>query len=120
MNIKEQFLTVLLAFAALIFALFLLSTNKKLNSKISTLEGQKQQMEERIKELAEERLEVLDSILSVQVQVQELEKSENKLKQQNLKLETQIKSLKSKYEKAANHSINYNTDSIRRYFTDFN
>lgn len=120
MNVRQQILTIIIAFLGVIFSIFMFGRNTKLHSKISVLEGQKQQMEERLKELAEERLEVLDSILSVQVQVQELEKAENKLKQQNLKLETQVKSLKSKYEKANNHSINYNTDSIRRYFTDFN
>lgn len=119
MNIKQQLVTVLIAFASVIFSLFLFGSNKNLHSKISVLEGQKQQMEERIKELAEERLEVLDSILNVQYQVQELEKAESKLKTKNNNLELQLKSLKSKYEKANNHSVNYNTDSIRRYFAEF-
>ena len=77
-------------------------------------------MEERIKELAEERLEILDSISTVQIQVEKLLEEDIRLKQKNEKLEAQMKTLKSKYEKANTYSVNYNTDSIRRYFTDFN
>ena len=72
MNIKKHIGTITVAFLAVVFSLFIVGKNTKLHSKISVLEGEKKQMEERIKELADERLEVLDSISSVQIQVEKL------------------------------------------------
>ncbi|MBM3417460.1 MAG: hypothetical protein FJY17_00890 [Bacteroidetes bacterium] len=117
---KQHIITGITVVLAIVFSLFIVGKNTKLHSKISVLEGQKQQLEERIKELAEERLEVLDSIATTQIQIENLLSEDIKLKQKNERLEAQVKNIKLKYEKANNHTINYNTDSIRRYFTDFN
>lgn len=95
------------------------SQNTKLQQKISILEAKNQAIEDSNKVLKAQREVLLDSIHSIELQISALEELEHDLYVKNEQLEAKIKKLKSKYEAASNHSANYTTDSIKRYFSDF-
>lgn len=120
MKMKETIKTIVFAVLIVAITLFLLKKNTNLYSKISYLNWEKEQLENQIKSLQAERIKIMDSISKVKVDIVRMEAKDSTLTAQNQKLGAQLKQIKSKYEKANNHSVNYNTDSIRRYFTEFN
>ena len=99
-------------------ALLLTKSNTKLQNKISILEYKNQQLEESNKALESQRQALRDSIKNADIRIYYLQTQDSILKKQNEDLEKTIKLTKKKYEKADNHTINYNADSIRRYFSD--
>lgn len=105
---------------AIIFlmAIFLTKSNTKLQAKISILEYQNQQLEDANKELEKQREALRDSIKTADIRITYLETEETYLKKQNADLESTIKFTRKKYEKADTYTINYNADSIKRYFSD--
>ena len=105
---------------AVVTTLFLASQNSKLQAKISVLNGKNQALEEQNNVLKTDRQVLLDSIRNFELQIGGLMQLEHDLYIKNGELEKKIKNLKSKYETANNHTANYNADSIRRYFSEFN
>jgi predicted nuclease with TOPRIM domain len=113
--LRKVALIALVATLGILFA----SQNTKLQQKISVLEAKNQALEDSNKVLKSQREALLDSIHLVELQISSLEELEHDLSVKNDQLESKIKNLKSKYESANNHSVNYTTDSIKRYFSDF-
>jgi len=108
----------LLAAIVFFFAIMLTKSNTKLQTKISILLYKNQQLEDSNKALQSQREALRDSIKNADVRISYLESQEGSLKKQNQDLENSIKLTRKKYEKADTHTINYNADSIKRYFSD--
>ena len=108
----------LLAAIVFFFAIMLTKSNTKLQTKISILLYKNQQLEDSNKALQSQREALRDSIKNADVRISYLESQEGSLKKQNQDLENSIKLTRKKYEKADTHTINYNADSIRRYFSE--
>ena len=108
----------LLAAIVFFFAIMLTKSNTKLQTKISILLYKNQQLEDSNKALQSQREALRDSIKNADVRISYLESQEGSLKKQNQDLENLIKLTRKKYEKADTHTINYNADSIKRYFSD--
>ena len=107
-----------LAAIVFFFAIMLTKSNTKLQTKISILLYKNQQLEDSNKALQSQREALRDSVKNADVRISYLESQEGSLKKQNQDLENSIKLTRKKYEKADTHTINYNADSIRRYFSD--
>jgi ribonuclease HII len=107
-----------LAAIVFFFAIMLTKSNTKLQTKISILLYKNQQLEDSNKALQSQREALRDSVKNADVRISYLESQEGSLKKQNQDLENSIKLTRKKYEKADTHTINYNADSIRRYFSE--
>jgi len=108
----------LLAAIVFFFAIMLTKSNTKLQNKISILLYKNQQLEDSNKSLESQREALRDSVKNADVRISYLESQEGSLKKQNQDLENSIKLTRKKYEKADTHTINYNADSITRYFSE--
>ena len=108
----------LLAAIVFLFAIMLTKSNTNLQAKISILEYKNQQLADSNKALEIQRAALRDSVKNADLRISFLESQDSSLKKQNKDLENSIKLTRKKYEKADTHTINYNADSIRRYFSD--
>ena len=108
----------LLAAIVFFFAIMLTKSNTKLQTKISILLYKNQQLEDSNKALQSQREALRDSIKNADVRISYLESQDGSLKKQNQDLQNSIKLTRKKYEKADTHTINYNADSITRYFSE--
>lgn len=116
---KAQIKTAITAILVLALTLFMTNNNTKLQSKISVLRGQNEILETQNRSLEKNLKALVDSIAKIDKSIQDLKGKEAKLAKENVELENNIKKLNKKYEKAINHSANYNADSIRGYFSNF-
>ena len=107
-----------LAAIVFFFAIMLTKSNTKLQNKISILLYKNQQLEDSNKSLESQREALRDSVKNADVRISYLESQDGSLKKQNQDLQNSIKLTRKKYEKADTHTINYNADSIRRYFSE--
>ena len=107
-----------LAAIVFFFAIMLTKSNTKLQNKISILLYKNQQLEDSNKALESQREALRDSVKNADVRISYLESQDGSLKKQNQDLQNSIKLTRKKYEKADTHTINYNADSIRRYFSE--
>jgi predicted nuclease with TOPRIM domain len=107
-----------LAAIVFFFAIMLTKSNTKLQNKISILLYKNQQLEDSNKSLESQREALRDSVKNADVRISYLESQEGSLKKQNQDLQNSIKLTRKKYEKADTHTINYNADSITRYFSE--
>ena len=108
----------LLAAIVFFFAIMLTKSNTKLQTKISILLYKNQQLEDSNKSLESQREALRDSVKNADVRISYLESQDGSLKKQNQDLQNSIKLTRKKYEKADTHTINYNADSITRYFSE--
>ena len=107
-----------LAAIVFFFAIMLTKSNTKLQNKISILLYKNQQLEDSNKSLESQREALRDSVKNADVRISYLESQDGSLKKQNQDLQNSIKLTRKKYEKADTHTINYNADSITRYFSE--
>jgi hypothetical protein len=108
-----------LMLATVILSLFLFSNNTRLQKRIATKEAEAAILKRQNQELENQRQQLQDSIHIYLSTVQKLNSVQEQLIQQKGQLEKKIKTINSKYEKAKTHANNFTTDSIRRYFSNF-
>lgn len=76
-----------------------------------------QRLKEENKTIQEHIIKMQDSVALINQRIDSVIQRGNELTEKYKGLKTDIKNLKPQYDKAASHSINYNADSIRRYFS---
>lgn len=121
MNLRTKQILIIVAVIAVVLLFFaaLFYAGKNLSVKMAKLEGANIEIEKQNKAL-------LDSINMQQVRLEALnqtiaqqETREQRLQQATERINTQLYQLSKKYEAVNRFTINYNADSIRRYFTRF-
>ena len=104
---------------SIVFALFFTSNNTRLKGKISELQGANKVLKQLNDSLAKQRAELQAQITTYDSQIAALTQKDDSLSKQVSSLKDKLLKTNKKYEKANNHAANYTTDSIRRYFADF-
>ena len=104
---------------SIVFALFFTSNNTRLKGKISELQGANKILKQLNDSLSKQRGELQAKLATYDGQIAILTKKDDSLSKQVSTLKDKLTKTNKKYEKANNHAVNYTTDSIRRYFSDF-
>lgn len=122
MNLRTKQILVVLAIiiAVILFLIALFYTGNNLRVKMARLEGANMEISKQNKQLSDSILSQTSRIESLNKVIEQQTAIEERLKQATERINTQINQLNKKYEAANNFTVNYNADSIRRYFSKFN
>ena len=108
-----------LTIAVIIFLLFLFSDNDGLKEKISVIQGENKVLKIENSRIKIHNKQLKDSILLGENTLMGILLIEANLVEQLGKTQKELEKLKKQYEKARSHSNNYNADSVRLYFSEF-
>ena len=108
-----------LTIAVIIFVLFLFSDNDGLKEKISVIQGENKVLKIENSRIKIHNNQLKDSILLGENTLMGILLIEANLVEQLGKTQKELEKLKKQYEKARSHSNNYNADSVRLYFSEF-
>ena len=108
-----------LTIAVIIFLLFLFSDNDGLKEKISVIQGENKVLKIENSRIKIHNKQLKDSILLGENTLMGILLIEANLVEQLGKTQKELEKLKKQYEKARSYSNNYNADSVRLYFSEF-
>lgn len=103
---------------AIALILFLFSDNDKLKLKLAHLEGENKVLKTENRRINSHIKTLKDSIADANSSIQGIMLIETMIMKQLGETQDELKKLKKEYEKATNHSRNYNADSVRQYFSN--
>jgi uncharacterized coiled-coil DUF342 family protein len=120
MIIKKYLIQILpsIIIISLFFIFFYTPSNREAKKKIQELNLMNKRLQKANDSIQNEIVSFQEDLQKSDEIIESLFQEENVLKDKILKLNSQLTNIKSKYEKANNHSNDFNSNDIKRYFSD--